>query len=614
MKHIVISLLLAVGLCGCSSNNQDGPDTPDAPDAPGEVTTTHPRLLMPAGGEQDIKSAIQRFPDLNKAHKRIMDFSRQYLGKEVVEYDVTGKRLLEISQEALKRIFYLSYAYRMTGDETFARRAETEMKAVCAFPDWNPSHFLDASEMTMAVSIGYDWLYDWLGEDTRSMLRNAIMTKGIKQADNTSYSWFYNSTSNWNSVCNAGMVYGALVTYEYNTTKCKAVIDKALETNVKALEVYGPDGGYPEGHSYWTYGASFEVMMLAALESAMGTDFGLSQTQGFKESASYMQYMECPSGQSFNYSDCTTAVDVNPALFWFAHKFDDPSIVSLEMEKIAGESIRWSDGRLLPILLIYGSKLRLGNLQPPVENFWYSGGKTPVFVYRTWDKGAGAVYLGVKGGSASTDHAHMDAGSFVYEIKGLRWACDLQRQNYNSLESQGVDLFNMKQNSPRWDLLRDGNLGHSTLTINDAKHLVSGKAEITEVYKRSDCKGATVDLTPVLADQIEEAIRTIYLDGNDNLIVEDHLQALPGKDAKVRWQMMTASSATIIDSHTVKLSLGTEKLTLTVESGGQPITLHVWDNTPPNNVEEDNPGTCRVGFETVIAAGEQADLKVVISN
>ena len=50
----------------------------------------------------------------------------------------------------------------MTSEKKYLNRAVKEMLAVSAFSDWNPSHFLDVAEMTMAVSIGYDWLYDGL--------------------------------------------------------------------------------------------------------------------------------------------------------------------------------------------------------------------------------------------------------------------------------------------------------------------------------------------------------------------------------------------------------------------------------------------------------------------
>lgn len=59
------------------------------------------------------------------------------------------------------------------------------------------------------------------------------------------------------------------------------IIERCLLTNPKALSAYGPDGGYPEGFHYWGYGTSFQVLLIAALESALGTDAGLSEYPGF---------------------------------------------------------------------------------------------------------------------------------------------------------------------------------------------------------------------------------------------------------------------------------------------------------------------------------------------
>ena len=53
------------------------------------------------------------------------------------------------------------------------------MLAVARFSDWNPSHFLDTGEMTFALAVGYDWLYDQLGEASRAEIRKAIVEKGV---------------------------------------------------------------------------------------------------------------------------------------------------------------------------------------------------------------------------------------------------------------------------------------------------------------------------------------------------------------------------------------------------------------------------------------------------
>lgn len=104
---------------------------------------------------------------MKSIHEHILHCADGILSTQPVVRKKTGKRLLAVSREALKRIYYLSYAYRMTENVKYAERAEKELLSVCDFTDWNPSHYLDVGEMTMAVAIGYDWLYDFLKDDTR---------------------------------------------------------------------------------------------------------------------------------------------------------------------------------------------------------------------------------------------------------------------------------------------------------------------------------------------------------------------------------------------------------------------------------------------------------------
>ena len=73
-------------------------------------------------------------------HDKILAKAESYLATEPVERVLTGIRLYA-AQEALKRIFYLSYSYVMTEDQRYAARAEKEMLAVSEFEDWNPTHF-----------------------------------------------------------------------------------------------------------------------------------------------------------------------------------------------------------------------------------------------------------------------------------------------------------------------------------------------------------------------------------------------------------------------------------------------------------------------------------------
>jgi len=174
----------------------------------------HPRILLLAGEERQIKSNIAADPMWNKIHQSIIEECNKLITVPVSERILTGRRLLSVSREALRRIFYLSYAYRMTGQTNYAERAEREMLAVSAFSDWNPSHFLDVAEMTMAAAIGYDWLFDKLSPASREIIKSAILSKGIDPSLNSRYNGWLQGNNNWNQVCNGGMTYGALAVFE----------------------------------------------------------------------------------------------------------------------------------------------------------------------------------------------------------------------------------------------------------------------------------------------------------------------------------------------------------------------------------------------------------------
>src|SRR5471030_469211 len=119
----------------------------------------HPRILLLKGEEANIQKTIASDNAWKNMHQSILTECDRLLSLPPVERIQIGRRLLDKSRECLRRVFYLSYAWRMTRDKKYFDRAEKELLAVAAFSDWNPTNFLDVAEMTTSVSIGYDWLY-----------------------------------------------------------------------------------------------------------------------------------------------------------------------------------------------------------------------------------------------------------------------------------------------------------------------------------------------------------------------------------------------------------------------------------------------------------------------
>ena len=575
----------------------------------------HPRLLLKAGEEARIKEMIAEDEAMERVHAAILAECDEMLALPVLERVMEGKRLLHTSREALKRIFWLSYSYRMTGNEAYADRAIDEMLAVSAFTDWNPSHFLDVGEMVMAVAIGYDWLYGHMTPSQRQTAKEAIVEKGFVPADDERYAGFYNLANNWNQVCCSGLLYGALATYEEHPEHARELIDLYVKSVPFALACYAPDGGYPEGFNYWGYGTSFQVMMIAALESALGTDFGLCEAPGFLDTSAFVQFMTAPTGECFNFSDSAPYAPCNMMMFWFASKTGDLQRIWLErqyLENLPDDFMdevdrRFTEHRLLPALMVFGSRLDMSRPVQPDEHFRVYEGKTPLFIYREGWNSKEDAYLGIKGGSPMTSHAHMDAGSFVYEYDGVRWSMDLGMQDYHSLESRGIDLWNQGEGGQRWDVFRIGNESHSTLTVNGKHHMVKSFVPLTDVWKEKKRKGARLDMTSVFAGQVADAERDIWLDRKNHLHVEDRISA-SGRDIEVRWTMMTPAEAEIISEKEIRLEKNGRRMVLRFESSGLEALPFVLPDDPPHEYDAPNPGTCRVGFTVTVPAGAEAVL------
>ena len=287
----------------------------------------HPRLLLRKGEEAQVRDAVSRQPEFAALQQRVFDYAAEVLDQPVLERVKLGKRLLAVSREAVKRIFYLSYTYRITGDTRMADRAIREMEAVCGFVDWNPLHFLDVGEMCLAVSIGYDWLYDRISEGTREQIRKALVTKGFEATRSPVDAWFYTSSYNWNPVCNGGLVFAAVALWDEVPDWPQRIVDKARESCPIALKAYSPEGGYPEGYGYWAYGSTFQVLLSAALEGFFGTDYGLAEHPGFLESAAFMRILAAPTGKTYNFMDSGSGAPVQPAQFWIARRTGDRSLL-----------------------------------------------------------------------------------------------------------------------------------------------------------------------------------------------------------------------------------------------------------------------------------------------
>ncbi len=239
------SLLVASVYLGAESLAELPPLVHGGGNILGALNPAHPRLILSGSTWEIIKSRRREDPALDCLLIHCERESRALLDAPPVVYRKEGRRLLAVSRTTLRRVLFLATQFHLSGDKAFALRAQEEMLAVAAFDDWNPSHFLDVAEMTTALAIGYDWLYDALSPEARKAIEKAIVEKGLRPG--LPEMGFAKIENNWNQVCLAGMSLGALAVAEEEPELAARTLAKTRDFNMNGMKPYAPSGVYPEG-------------------------------------------------------------------------------------------------------------------------------------------------------------------------------------------------------------------------------------------------------------------------------------------------------------------------------------------------------------------------------
>ncbi len=563
----------------------------------------HPRLFADAAGFEALKARLGKEELLTAGAEFVRAGAGRLLNTTPVERIKEGKRLLGVSRTALYRINTLALAYRLYGDKAHLDRAVAEMRAACAFEDWNPSHFLDVGEMTLAVATGYDWLYNDMDEATRKEIAAGLRRCGLDAS--LTHSGWVRARNNWGQVCNSGILAGALALAEENPAEAARFAQRCIDHLPHSMKPLAPNGNYPEGPGYWHYGVEFNVVGMALLEGTLGSDFGLASMPGFKETGAYPDLVTGPSGLTFNYADGGAGRGSSMAPWWFAKRFNRPDILAYyELDAfrktVANRRINPNKGnRMLPYVLFWMQPVP-ADIKPTAPLVWDAQGPVPITIQRSsWDNSK-ALFVGLKAGSPSGPHGHMDGGTFILESECVRWAVDLGAEGYHKIESLGMSLWNTRQDSDRWKIFRLGTSGHNVPMIDGCQQLVTGAAKVMEVKQEGTSSEVTLDLSELYTNATSVVRKgAMASDGRRYMIRDTFAGVRPG--ATIRWAMMTQAE-TAIDGDTVTLRQNGKSITLT-QCGAQKGEWTVGDGQGPNTWDSKNPG-CRQLIFTVPATAE----------
>ncbi len=614
-------MALTLGLAAPLAAAEPAADAPHpVPEAAWARSPAHPRLFATAAQWEEVRARLATDAYAARLFAIVRARAEAILRLPPVEIrqrkrGVLSGSMLEPAREVQRRVLHLAAAARLTGERKFRARALAELRLLTALADWNPAVFLDTAEATLAVAVGYDWLHDGLAPAERDELANAIAAKGLRasfESPAKMLTWV-SGTNNWNQVCHGALVIGALAIAEREPTLARRTVQRAIDHLHGSAKAYAPDGVYPEGPGYWAYGTTFHVAMIAALETAIGEGCGLDSFPGFLRTPEYIDQMTAPTGEVFNYADSSAQRGFEPALFWFARRLRQPAAIRWEREHLGTLSARTADARsrFLPLALLWWDPSLQTLPAPAAPPHWKGEGAVPLAVHRSaWDDPR-AVFVAIKGGRANVSHGHMDAGSFILEADGVRWAIDPGPQNYTTLYQAGIDagLWRFTPESPRWTVFRLGAEGHGILRFNDAPPQVAGSATIVRFVPHGPTPYTQIDLGSVYSDQVRAARRGVMLLPDRRVVLQDEWTA-KDREARVTWQWLTRAAVTLEPRIAVLREEGETLRLRLVEPAGAEFAV-----IDPARLlrahDEPNPGLVRIDVRTTTPAGGAGRIVIV---
>ncbi len=490
--------------------------------------------------------------------------------------------ILPISREVINRMVILGYAWQVTGESKYAERALLELEKVCGYDDWCTGHFLATAEMALAVSIGYDWFFDYLAQEQKDYLAEKTYEYAVEPALSKNYlkNWFTWSKNNWNSICYSGIGIACMVFSDYYADESAEFLSMCYANMPIAFENFTPDGVYAEGPGYCQSGMNAIVFFVATSKNYFRTDFGMSDIDGFKELGYFPVYITTPTGV-FNFGDNKARMCFTPALHWYASEYDAPLLAVYQMWDTADDFIpdtsanveRNGSGKEDALSLLWYDRNYTAegvgfDNEPLGVHLESDVGQTLVLMRSVYfDKNA--TFAGIKGGYNYTNHGDLDIGTFVFDSMGERWAEELGPGSYDA-----PDYFVNLPAGGRWKNYCKRAEGQNTLVINpdftlDDQYALAecGFNYFNETLGGGECRINMTDAYRM--NGAKNVSRTFELyDNRTSLRITDEISCII--PSEIYWFMHTKADIDISDDgKSAILEINGKKMKATLHNDGE---------------------------------------------
>lgn len=496
-----------------------------------ESNVSRPRVIINNDLLENLKYNLKTNPKMKAWYDSIKKKMERNLMAVLPSYSSAEASFLGTAQNARTRIPQLALIYLVDGDEAYAKRAVDEMVAMAEFENWHPKLAHATAEMNFAMSCGYDWLYNYMGEkgltEKRDKIKNAIIDNGLKvvledytgdysysggRGSNTKFATLGDNPHNWVYVANGGALSAAVSLCDEETELCSKIISYGLKNWGKAMRFLAPHGAWYEGPMYTGWMMMCTVNAMSSLENAFGTSYGLMDLPGLTEVPYFI--MECTSyTEPFNFGNVDPIYgNVNAThAFFMANHSGDAELGQLRTYLM--EEYNLGAGIYD---LIFAKPEYFSPLAPTVKDrIFTTPGDYSMLTMRTHATDDISVNLAaVASRNEVFEHAH--SGSFILDAYGTRFVNDMGKGYYGG-KSNWFHEYKARAE------------GHNIFVFNPDKSsgLVENSDFVVERFENNvDNALAILNLSAhykTNADSVRRGFR--LCDNRDRVIVQDEVKS-----------------------------------------------------------------------------------------
>lgn len=472
--------------------------------------------------DRDIMDEPAGYPD----HKRVAKIWRQtYID----------------CQELLYAIRHLAVGGQVTQDAAMLARAKEWLLSAAA---WNPAGTTSRSytdewafRVNLALAWGYDWLFDQLSEDERTVVRTALLARTRETADHIikhANIHLFPFDSHAVRAVSAVLVPASI-----------ALLDDAPEAedwlhySIEFLStVYSPwgdsDGGWAEGPHYWMTGMAYLIDAANLLKSYTGID--LYARPFFQKTGDFPLYTKAPDTRRATFGDDSTMGDLpaikvgynlrqyagvtgNGAYQWY---YDEIKRTNPGTE-MAFYNWGWWDFNFDE--LVYRTDFPIIKAEPPADDDqlrWFKGIGWVAIQHRMQDPDNHIQFVMKSSPYGSISHSHGDQNAFC--LAGFGEDLAIQSGHYvafNSTMHQAWRRQTVSKNAVMID-------GKGQYAGKDKTLAMRSTGKITVAEDRGDhiyMQGDATEAYKTLTSQVTSVLRDVYFVNNEYFVIVDSIDA-----------------------------------------------------------------------------------------